>query len=221
VHSLGRRVDHDERSRSYQARLAAKPVNVLWPHRAPVLDQGQLGSCTGNALTQLLNTSCGERARRAGMGSNRYLTETAAVRLYSRATALDELPGQYPPIDSGSSGLAVCKAAVQSRFFTRYDHAFGFDQFTHAIALSPVITGTTWWDGMFDVDNSGYVWPTGRPAGGHEYAVLGYDPAGQGKVTILNSWGPGWGRSGRAYLRGDVYADLLADQGDVTVPALP
>lgn len=53
--ALGRVVDHDERSRLYQARLATTQRSVLWGHHAPVLDQGELGSCTGNAFEMLLS----------------------------------------------------------------------------------------------------------------------------------------------------------------------
>lgn len=218
--SLGRIVNHDPKSRAYEA-VRSEVRKVLWAHRAPVLDQGQLGSCTGNALTQLLNTTRAVKARLADTKSRRFLTEQTAVALYSRATVLDDIGGHYPPTDTGSSGLAVCKAGVEAGYFTQYRHAFGYDQFTGAIQLSPVITGTPWYAGMFTPDENGYVWPTGRVAGGHEYLILGFDPAGKGKVTMLNSWSASWGRKGRAYMRGDVYAELLSQQGDVTVPVLP
>jgi hypothetical protein len=38
-------------------------------------------------------------------------TEPTARRIYSAATAIDEFPGTWPPDDTGSSGLAVCKVA--------------------------------------------------------------------------------------------------------------
>lgn len=221
--ALGRLVEHDERSRQYPARLATRPKKVLWAHAAPVLDQKDLGSCTGNALAQLLNTSTAVAARRRARKSSRYLTEADAVHLYSRATALDDFPGQYEPDDTGSSGLAVCKAGAEAGFFTEYRHAFGFGEFTRAIVGGPVIAGTSWYDGMFATDAAGFVWPTGGVVGGHEYLVLGYDPTaceGRGRVAFLQSWGPAWGRLGRFFMRGDVFAELLADQGDVTVPVL-
>lgn len=219
--TLGRIVNHDPRSRDYPAALSRYPRKVLWRHSAAVLDQGQLGSCTGNALTQLLNTTIAGKARLAGAKSNSYLKEKQAIAFYSRATQIDNIAGQYPPTDTGSSGLAVAKAGVEAGFFSSYTHAFGFNQFVGAIQLSPVITGTTWYQGMFTPDADGYIWPTGKVAGGHEYVILGYDPLGKGKVTMLNSWSKSWGRNGRAYMRGDIYAELLAQQGDVTVPVLP
>lgn len=219
--SLGRTVHHDPRSRDHEAEQASQLGKVLWEHKAAVLDQGKLGSCTGNALTQLLNTTKAGKSRLAANKSNSFLKEGTAVQLYSRATVLDGIGGVYPPNDTGSSGLAVAKAGVEAGYFTEYRHAFGYQHFVGAIQLSPVIVGTSWFDGMFTPDADGYIWPTGKVAGGHEYAVLGWDgSSGPDKVTMLNSWSKSWGRNGRAYIRGDVFTELLADQGDVTVPVL-
>ena len=81
---------------------------MQWKHHGPVLDQGQLGSCTANALCQALNTE-----------PNRWRTdppldETAAVGLYAVATTIDPFVGRWPLNDTGSSGLAVCKAAQKA-----------------------------------------------------------------------------------------------------------
>lgn len=213
VYRLGRVVEHDERSRNHPARRATQPRTVLWPHTAPVLDQGDLGMCTGAALAQCLNTTRFRGSRPRG----RYLDILAARALYSKATAADDIPGQWPPTDTGSSGLAVCKAGVAAGYLTAYHHAFGFQHFTEAIALSPVIAGTAWYDAMFTPDTDGFIRPAGQIAGGHEYAVLGINHRGR-YITILNSWGPGWGRNGRARIRFDDFAQLLADDGDCTVP---
>lgn len=210
--ALGRHVEHDPQSRDYPARRLAGPAkSVLWPHLAPVLDQGNLGSCTGNALAQLLNTAKFKNVR------TRYLTEDVALRLYSKATALDDEPGAYPPDDTGSSGLAVAKAGVSFGYLSGYRHAFGMAHFLDAIQQQPVIVGTTWYDGMFEPDARGYIKPSGDVAGGHEYLVLGANVRWR-YVTILNSWSASWGRKGRALIHFDDFASLLADQGDVTVP---
>lgn len=207
---LGRHVEHDERSRRYPARTTAVQRTVLWTHSAPVLDQGELGSCTGNALAQCLNTGRFKTSRK------RYLDEAAARTLYSRATALDDDPGQWPPTDTGSSGLAVAKAGVQYGYLTGYQHAFGFDHFLGAIQLSPVIVGTNWYEDMFTPAN-GYLSVSGSAAGGHEYLVLGANLKGQ-YVTMLNSWSKTWGANGRARIRFNDFQRLLNEDGDVTIP---
>lgn len=211
--ALGRLLEHDPRSRDYPARRVAQPRSVLWRHTAPVLDQGSLGSCTGNALAQCLNTTKFAKSRPL----HRYLDEQVARLLYSKATALDSFPGQWPTQDTGSSGLGVAKAGVQLGYLSGYDHAFGFDHFAAALALSPVIVGTAWYSGMFDPGTDGYVAPTGQLVGGHEYLVLGINQRGR-YVTFLNSWSDTWGVKGRFRLHVDDFAALLDEQGDCTVP---
>ena len=54
VRGLGRLIEHDERSRRYAFDASkVKLASVHHERRVPVLDQGDLGSCTGNAMTGL------------------------------------------------------------------------------------------------------------------------------------------------------------------------
>lgn len=215
--ALGRVVDHDERSRLYQARRAAAPRSVLWGHHAPVLDQGELGSCTGNATAQLLNTDYFAASRQHVTGG-RYLAEADAVAIYSQATRLDGIPDNtYPPTDGGSSGLGAAKAGKKLGYFTGYKHCFGFNHFAATVQVQPVIVGTTWYDGMFQPSSIGFVRPSGGVAGGHEYLCLGIDYERK-TLTFLNSWGSGWGIDGRFLMHFADFAQLLADQGDATAP---
>lgn len=212
-YGLGRHVEHDERSREFVYRVAArKPKTVLWPHTAPVLDQGRVGACTGNALAQWLNTGFAQAQHHDGI-----LTEADAVELYSRATRMDSIPGSYPPDDTGSSGLAVCKAGRRLGYLTAYHHAFGFDALLTTLQHTPVIVGTEWTDAMFTPDTQGFITPGGNIVGGHEYLILGCDMEHQ-YVTILNSWSAGWGQNGRAKITFSAFRGLLMDHGDVTVP---
>jgi hypothetical protein len=211
--ALGRHVEHDPRSRQYPARKATQPRSVLWTHRAPVLDQGDLGSCTGNALAQCLNTTKFVQSR----PGRRYLDEQYARLLYAKATVLDTFPGAWPPTDTGSSGLGVAKAGVALGYLTRYEHAFGFDHFAAALTLQPVIVGTNWYSTMFDTDSDGFVSPAGQLAGGHEYLALGINHR-ERYVTFLNSWSDGWGVKGKFRMTLDDFTALLDEDGDVTVP---
>jgi hypothetical protein len=210
----GRCVEHDVRSWRYPAARASEPAIVLWPHRAPVLDQFFLGACTGFSLAQVLNTTRFVRSRPRG----RYLGQDAAIALYSGATTRDTIAGAYPPLDTGSSGLAVCKAGVDLGYLSRYEHAFGFAHFAAALTLSPVIVGTGWSEEMCYPDAQGFVWPgKNTDDSGHQYAVLGINPRTE-VLTFLNSWGPGWGRNGRFYMTFAVFRKLLSANGDVCVP---
>ena len=233
---LSRNVEHDSRSRSFGFQFDPAAVvkkTVVWPHNTPVLNQGRVGSCTGNAMAQLLNCKMFAACR----GGKISLTEADALGLYSLATHLDGFgPDQfYPPNDQGSTGLGVAKAAVSFKYIDSYLHCFTVAQFQAAIQTQPVITGTSWTSPMFTPDPKTGIITVGplndqTVQGGHEYLIQGVEyglalpgePIGD-YVVILNSWGTSWGggpglSAGQARIRMVEYAALLADQGDIIVP---
>lgn len=210
---LGRHVDHDEASRAFAYEITAPTPTapILWQHHGPVLDQGNLGSCTGNAMEQCLATG---PLYRAGFTP----TEQQALQIYELATHLDSVPGSYPPDDTGSSGLGVCKAAKKLGLITAYKHVFGITHARQAIQTTPFCVGSEWTEGMFTPDGFGYIHPTGSVAGGHEYMAMGWDP-GPDVWTFLQSWGDAWGGyHGVFRMHGPDFASLLANQGDIVVP---
>jgi hypothetical protein len=218
TYGLGRLVEHDPRSRDFPAMVAAaKPKTVIWEHHATVLDQGSLGSCTGNALTQWLNTDYARGYEFDGLRAP--LSEDTAIKLYSTATKMDAFPGTWPPEDTGSSGLAVCKAGVFRGLLTGYRHVFSFTAMLMALQHSPVIVGTRWTEGMYRPDRDNIIRPTGEVVGGHEYLILGADIEHQ-QIIMLNSWSAAWGIDGRARIPFDSFRGLLSASGDVTVPVL-
>lgn len=218
TYPLGRVVEHDPRSRQIEFRAAQAPLRTIshrnWQKRP--LDQQSLGSCTGHAMAQALNTSPLRRGRPL-------LTHEDAVKLYSRATVLDGFPGQWEPDDTGSSGLAVAKAAKEAGYISAYHHAFGIDQALGALVLSPILIGIGWTESMFEVDGNGYIHPEGDDVGGHEIAGIAIDVKRQ-DIVILNQWynadGTPWGRNGRARMSFTDFDGRLRNQGDVTVAVL-
>lgn len=213
---MGRHIEHDSRSKEYPARALPGWRSRLWGHNAPVLDQLDTGACTGFAATQLLNCSALALARRAATGKTGYLDASHALRLYSRATHLDEFPGEYLPDDTGSSGLAVAKAAQEMGFATEYRHAFGMQHFLTAVQMAPVIVGTWWYTNMSKLDRRYRAHPTGQRVGGHEYLCLGINVDDE-ILTFLNSWGKTFGKNGRFYMTFAEFEKLLLDDGDATV----
>ena len=98
---LGRHVAHDSRSLKFLALPKdAKPkkINKLWPSVAKPLNQGDTGSCTGNALTNFLNSSFSDAARE--FKKRKFLTEADALTFYHWATVEDSYAGTYPPTDT-------------------------------------------------------------------------------------------------------------------------
>jgi hypothetical protein len=224
--SLGRHVEHDPRSLNYAHGVLPKSAikSVDWTRRVPHFDQGQLGSCTGNAATGLVGTDSAARSGYTSVtisGQVLPVDEDLAVKVYSLATTLDEYDGQYPPTDTGSSGLGAAKALVKLGLATKYTHAFSLAALKSALQTGPVMVGTIWLESMFDTDPAtGYVKVDRKSqvAGGHEYVLSAYDTTRQA-FRMDNSWGESWGVRGSAWFTGSDMHWLLSQQGDVTIPA--
>lgn len=220
-HRLGRSIEHDPRSLRFAAPVLPRSAieSRHWTRRAAVLDQGDLGSCTGNAAAGWVGT---DNAARMGLVEygGRAVDETFAVDLYHRATTLDEFDGTYPPEDTGSSGLGAAKALEQVGLCAAYTHAFSLQALETALQTGPVLVGIPWYTSMFAPGADGVV-PVDESsglAGGHELCVDELDTV-NGLVGFTNSWGVGWGSSGRGFFKLADMARLLAADGDCTVPA--
>lgn len=211
---LKRHINHDSRSRRYAFNTAGiKLTSVKHTRTIPVLDQGNLGSCTGNAGVGCLGTEPFASSGRVGTYS---LDEAGAVSLYAAATVADDYPGTYPPEDTGSDGLSIAKVLTAAGEISGYQWTFSLDDALKALVVTPFITGTYWYDGMFDPDPFGRVHPTGSVAGGHEYVADELDVENQ-RIWFTNSWGTSWGEAGRFWMTWDDYGTLLSQQGDVTI----
>lgn len=213
---LGRHIEHDPASREYPFALTLAPsvLHDVMHHRyGSIFNQGQLGSCTGNAAAGAVNSAPLHVARRT-------LHEADALKLYELATVLDGLPGQYPPDDTGSSGLAAAKAAKQSGYISRYLHAFTVEEAVSALQKGPVITGIDWYEGFDRPSPEGHVSISGQIRGGHEVVARGYTVAptlDDSLVWLDNSWGTSYGKAGHFCFTVGTWRQLLADQGDATI----
>ncbi len=222
-HRLGRHAFHDPRSLAYAAPLLPRSaiVSKRWTRRAAIMDQGDTGSCTGNAAASWVAT---DNAARVGLTAvpTGPVDESFARDLYHRATLLDSYDGTWEPDDTGSDGLSAAKALKQVGLCSGYTHAFSLQALESALQSGPVMVGIPWYNTMFRPEADGrIVVDTGSGlAGGHELLVDQLDVQA-GRVWVQNSWGASWGVAGRAWFRRQDLADLLADDGDVTVPAAP
>lgn len=235
---LGRHVAHHPESLRFAHPVLPKSAiqTVRWTRRIPILDQGQLGSCTGNAATGMLGTdSVGRTATTtvtisaAGAAASHglftagvhTLDEAFAVALYSLATVLDTYPGNYPPTDTGSDGVSVSKALQALGLIKNYTHAFSIAALNSALQAGPVIIGIEWLQSMFTTKSDGTIVVTKNSgvAGGHELEVLGYNVQ-TGLYELPNSWGAGgFGVDGTGFMSAPDMTWILSQQGDVTVPA--
>lgn len=204
---LGRHVRHDPRSRNFA--VTPQPLDTLKSvrhHRhVPVFDQGQVGSCTGNACAGALSTA----------PFRHRFSEHTAVEIYSAAETIDG-DGPYPPNDNGSSGLSVAQVALNKKWISRYDHCFNLPAVLTALQTGPVLLGVSWLSGFDNPSKTGQMKVTGSVRGGHEICADEIDVENQ-RVWITNSWSSAWGISGRAWWTWADLAKVLADQGDATV----
>lgn len=227
-YNFGRYIHKDSRSLDYPVLTSeakckwwpfykARPKLVGprdWRPTIPALDQGQLGSCTGNAAAHALATP-------AENHTPFDVDEAQAVAIYSMATHIDTFQGAYPPEDTGSSGLAIVKALKKLGYVGHYRHATTLRQVKVAVQTTPLLVGLSWRRAMYEPDAHGWVNYQGPVVGGHEVLLTGWEPAvgiRHGYFTFRNSWGPDWGFAGDFYLDEYDMERVLRDHGDVIQP---
>lgn len=217
---LGRHVLHDIRSLAYDAAQLVEHVTTerttYHKREGAIFDQGQVGACTGMAALGLMNTE-------PFVGKKLFTTEDA-LRFYSDETRLDDrqIPGHYPPDDTGSTGLWAAKTLQSWGLIPAkngYRHAFSLNTVKKLLQVFPVMFGLPWFKSMFTVDKDGFivVEPASGLAGGHEIEGSAIDFERQA-VELTNSRSDGWGLKGKAFVRFADLGSLLKLHGDVTVP---
>ncbi len=191
-----------------------------WQRVVDILDQGDLGSCTGNAGTGALGTEpfydvAGKDVLPAADDPSGL--EEYAVKLYSDATEVDAYAGRYPPEDTGSSGLAICKVLKTRGTIKGFRWARSAYGFIRLLQDGPVLQGMPWYNAFFEPDAKGFIdsnsnWPSSGHAGGHEVEALGVELDTQNVldsvITYANSWTNSWGDAGRFRMRLRTYEQL-------------
>lgn len=217
---LGRHPHFDDRSRSYPIRtlLPARALRTarIWDVLGPFpLDQQAEGACVGMGWS-------------AELAADPVVIPVPdvsfAFRLYELAREQDRLMGNY--WGDGASVLAGAKAAAAKGWVAQYRWAFSIDDVIDTlVAHGPVVLGVPWFSDMYRTDANGLVKVGGDLVGGHCLLAYGYLPGtDHGPVVLLlNSWGDSYGIHGRASIKVDDLARLLADDGEacIAVDQLP
>lgn len=207
---LGRRLNHDPRSLRYTIEAKGTVASAEWERVAPIFDQGDVGSCTGNAAAGVLGTHPFVETE-----GDLVIDENLALKFYSAATKLDDAQGTYPPDDTGSDGNSVAKAVRNLNYISGWQHITSLSAAHAAIQAGPFITGVNWYEGFDEPDADGVVTIAGQVRGGHEFEIVGYD-ADKGLWKAANSWGDGWGINGYFFFSDEDFARLLDEEGDAT-----
>lgn len=232
---LGRHLEHDPMSKSFPVDMTghldtATFHSVKWEPQFEAFEQGDLGSCTGNAMGGLLMTEpFYETTRKI---ADRDITEAECIELYKLATKLDRIPGEFPPDDTGSSGLAVAKAAKEMGLIRVYRHAFTIRAALKALQSGPVLTGFGWYDSFDEPNGDGLVEvkPGAIVRGGHEVFAwaVNIEHLKNGDIDeehtlvwMRNSWGREFGIKGDFSMSLKTWRYLMREYGDITVPVIP
>jgi hypothetical protein len=204
-----------------QQDLESQGINVaaLFPGAKEV---DALGSCVANATTAALSAILPESMLGAlGLGENAVNDEEFAIELYHQLTMLTGNPStEWPPDDTGSSGLFACQYLESQSIISGHKVAHGAENILSLLQEGPLIVGqpylTAWEtpDGPdYFVDGDGSLETlaeqvAGGVAGGHEtclfaaehveYDDFGYLDTHKTTLVFRNSWGSGWAASGCA-----------------------
>lgn len=211
---LGRQKVHDDRSRAFA--MGTTVDRSTWRDKAiriydPRVNPNQChGECTGCAKMMQLNAA-GNRVK----GRVLNLLDDAH-RNYSRNTELDPWVGSWPPDDTGSSGLASCKSAIEHGLAGEYRWLFGgADEVVQNIMGGLVISAGTWWTAdMFGPSGGTHaglpvVRPTGGWVGGHQYVLRGFDVSSD--LVMGRCW---WGEFRDFWISRADLDGLLRNNGD-------
>jgi len=177
------------------------PPSKYW-RTQKVRDQGNSSTCVAQSWRHFLEAAPIMTKPTNGVGIN---------ELYKAAQEVDEWEGESYEGTSVRAGAKVLQARGHLQ-----SYVWAFDDATvqkYVLTQGPVVIGTTWYEGMMIPDENGFIRPTGANLGGHACLVVGFDNK-RDAFRILNSWGPGWGQTGRAWLPKTALHKLMQDDGE-------
>jgi len=216
----------DSRDHLFTAVPQVAPVSVdLRTYASPIEDQGQLGSCTGNAIAgaiELIDRKNNKRLdvsrlfiyyeERVLEGSVNY-DAGAYIRdgikvTYTKGAPLETL-WPYNVRKWASKPTTAAYTDALTRKVTGYQRCANFTAVKNALALgNPVVIGFDVYEsfeqGAWQLANGSGLMPypninTEQLLGGHAVCLVGYNDSTQ-RFIARNSWGTSWADHGYFYM---------------------
>lgn len=229
---FGRLVAHDPRDQQYPMRLALDPIrSAAFPHglpdgrrgyrHAPLMDQGDSGTCVGHAWVEKIIG-----------GPVMQPSPVGPFDLYRECVLADEFPDNdaeataqdNSQLQSGTTVRAGAKVCQKHGLLKSYLWTQSVEDVRGwmLIGKGGVVLGVNWTSDMMDTDSSGFVHYTGQIEGGHCIATVEWDdrvPYRGGYVRAAKfqqHWRLPWGLNGTGfgYITEDDLAKLLQDDGE-------
>ena len=179
----------------------------VWQLPAHLLNQGSTNSCVGHACAHFILS--------APIMSH----STDAIALWRRAQEIDEFPGNEGT-NSGTSVRAGFKVLREENLITTdYRWASNADEaLRFVLTRGPVVVGSKWYPGMSEPTNGIMRLSGNAGSTGHAYLLFGFT-SDHDAFLMANSWGPGWGIDGCAFLPYEAL-DQLMEQGGAVCSAI-
>ncbi len=227
----------------------SKPVATLpsstdlRPSCPPVYDQGDLGSCTGNAIAAAVEFDLMKQGKAPMMPSRLFIYynerlmegdvgQDAGAQIHDGIKCIatygvcSESLWPYNPAQfTAKPSDAAYAAAAQEKALKYYTLNIDVTSMKQALAQGyPIVIGMQVFDAMESeqtAETGSVPMPTNPNAslGGHCVLVVGYDDSKQ-HLIVRNSWGPDWGMGGYFTLPyGYVNQELMTDFWVVTAVA--
>lgn len=220
----------DTRDYQYIPSIQPLPAKVDFRPKCTLIEnQGQLGSCTGNAIAgaiELLNNQAGKAkdiSRLYIYYYERVLENTVnydngayirdGIKACSKYGASLESLWPYDITKYTNAPTPTAIADGLKRKITRYERTTDYNGCKDALAHGySVIIGFTVYSSFLSTSTAStgvMTYPnkkTERILGGHAVLLVGYDDA-KSCFIVRNSWGTGWGDKGYFYMPYEVIQD--------------
>jgi papain like protease len=221
----------DIRDRIYVPHLRALHSGISPRIAFTVRDQGPDSSCTGFALAHVVDflrfrevsadapqqvsaRMLYEMAKRndewAGSAYEGSSIRGAIKGFFRNGVCSDATAPDSPGVKDWSLTYEMAKEARETRLGAYFRLQPDISDYHAALNDVGVIYASAQIHSNWDKQKlkNGHIEPHGEPAGGHAFAIVGYDERG---FWILNSWGPDWGLKGTAHWDYSDWAATIMD----------